>query len=283
MSGTNDIADTPCLYPYQGWNPNTDLVIDTKGASLWGGYPAPIQAYAIRMATQIIWAATGRQFALCDTTIRPCWNPQIPTYQTYPSIWNAGQYGGAYGWGLFAFGGTSAVLGGFCGCSSSSSCACKPPEIELPAPVHSVLAVQEAAIVLPPTAYRLDDNMLVRIDGNQWIYRQDLASPIGAPNTWTVRYLRGVPVPDPLNDAAGILAGEYAKMRLGQACRLPQRITSVTRQGVTAQFANAQDMIDKGQTGILEVDQAITSYNPRHLQNRPRVWSLDMPQYRPVV
>jgi hypothetical protein len=283
MSSPNDLSDTPCTYAQGGWNPNTALVIDNKGVSLWGNYPAAIQSYAINMATQIMWTSTGRIFNLCDMTVRPCWNPVMPTYQTYPSVWNAGQYGGAYGWGLFSGVFGYGVLGGFCGCGvGGGACNCTPPQIELPTPVYQVLSVTENGAVLPNSSWRMDDEFLVRTDGQAWNYRQDLTQPLTATNTWAVRYLRGIPVPTNLNDAAGILAGEYAKLRMGQACRLPNRLTSVTRQGVTAQYVSAQDMIKDGFTGILEVDQAIRSVNPRALTHPPRVYSLDAPNMRPV-
>lgn len=274
--------DLPCTYAAPpldpGWVPNVALVADWT--TMTGITPA-IQQWATNFATQIIWAATGRQFGLCDLTIRPCWNQTLPTYLTYPSIWNAGQYGGQYAWGLIAFtNGVDVLWGGGCGCVTGSSCGCMPPQIALPMPVHRVLAVTIDGATLSPSAYRNDGNLLVRQDGQGWPTTQNLANPDGQVNTWSVRYLRGGPVPDYLNDAAGILAGELAKSRTGGACRLPARVQSVTRQGVTASFVDFQKLLDRGYTGIYEVDQAIFTANPGGLRQRPRVLSPDLPQWR---
>jgi hypothetical protein len=267
-------TDAPCTYSSAGgW------AVDTSLCTAWAGFTAGVQTYASLFAKTYLWAATGRRFGLCDITIRPCWNPQLPTYLTYPSIWNAGQYGGQYAWGLFAFGGGDFLMAG-CGCGTATGCSCKPPEISLPMPAVSVLAVVEDGVTLAPTAYRLDGNQLVRQDGKAWHYRQNLALPNGQPDTWSVEYLRGEAVPPLLNMVAGIFACEVAKSLTGQACRMSGKITSMTRQGVTAQFASLQDLIGKGMTGITEVDQVIRTYNPKGLTQRPRVLSSDLPDYR---
>lgn len=271
-------AGTGAAETGEGWTPNTGLINN------WASFSATVQTYAVDLATSVLWGATGRQFGLTDLTIRPCWNPQMPTYITYPSIWNAGQYGGQYAWGLFAFSGNFALLSS-CGCGLStqgSACGCDPPQIELPMPVYQIIAVVENGVTLAPSVYRVDGNALVRQDGSSWNYRQNLAAPLGGQGTWSVRYLRGKPVPQAVNDAAGILAGEFAKGVTGQSCRLPQRMVSMSRQGVTAQFVNFQDALSKGFTGVLEVDMVIRTYNPRGLTHRPRVLTPDGPQFRQV-
>jgi|SRR5215831_519400 len=264
-----------------GWSPNVnDLCSDwTTNTAI----TAPIQAYASNFAATIMFNATGRQFGLCQTTIRPCFNQTLPTYLTYPSLWNAGQYGGQYAWGLVAFvNGVDILWGGGCGCATGSSCGCMPPQIELPMPVYRVQSVTINGATLDPSAYRADGNLLVRQDGKAWPVVQNLAHVLGDVDTWSVTYLKGTPVPQYLNDAAGILACELAKARVGADCRLPRRVQSVTRNGTTVQMINLQDLLDKGLTGILEVDQAILSANPGGLRQRPRVVSPDLPQWRPV-
>ena len=50
------------------------------------------------------------------------------------------------------------------------------------------------------------------------------------------------------------LATEYGKAAAGQTCALPERITSITRQGVSWTMLDPQDFYDKGLTGMARVD-----------------------------
>jgi len=50
------------------------------------------------------------------------------------------------------------------------------------------------------------------------------------------------------------LATEYGKAATGQKCALPERITNVTRQGVSWTILDPQDFMDKGFTGMARVD-----------------------------
>ena len=120
---------------------------------------------------------------------------------------------------------------------------------------------------------------LWRQDGEGWP-AQDLSLPAGDPGTWSVSYLRGVPVPALLNDAAGAYACEIAKGRTGGTCQLPSRVASITRQGVDVQFVTTEDYLDKGRTGYAEVDQVIMALNPGGLTRAPRVLTPDSPIFR---
>ena len=50
------------------------------------------------------------------------------------------------------------------------------------------------------------------------------------------------------------LAAEYGKAAAGQACALPERITNVTRQGVSWTIMDPQDFLEAGRTGMSRVD-----------------------------
>lgn len=269
-------SDAPCTYTDTGgWAPNVSIVTN------WSSFSSSCQQYATNMATSMMWTATGRRFGPCIRTVRPCWNPPMPTYMTYPAIWNAGQYGGQYAWGLYAFAGTNGLLAG-CGCGTDS-CACEPPEITLPTITAQITNVTINGVTLDPTAYRLDGRKLVRQDGQAWPYRQDLSKALGGTNTWSITYLEGEGVPQAVNDAAGVLAGEVAKMCAGQPCAFSKQVTSVSRQGVTASYPALQDLITRGMTGIYVVDMVVRSYNPNGLIARPRLISQDLPKFREVT
>jgi len=257
--------DAPCA----GWSPNTAL------CSKWSTYSADVQAYALRVATRVIWAATGRQFGLCAVTVRPCWSPQAPLYQAYP----VGYYGEGY-WTLLGTSGGGVQLIGASGCSCSSACQCSPPSIALPPVVDSITSVVIDGVVLDPSKYRLSAGYLIRMDGLSWPTQQDLAAASGAANTWSVTYQQGQAVPTDLQDAAGLYACQVGAAATGGSCQLPNRVQSVTRQGVDIQYVNADDYLEKNRTGFDAVDSIIVTYNPHGLQQRPRVLSPDLPIFR---
>ncbi len=59
------------------------------------------------------------------------------------------------------------------------------------------------------------------------------------------------------------LAQEFWRSAHGQTCALPERITNVTRQGVTWITLDPLDFLDKGLTGIGAIDQWIAGVNLR--------------------
>lgn len=252
--------------PCAGWTPNTAV------CSGWATYTPDVQAYASRFAIYVLFAATGRQFGLCPVVVRPCETPNPMLYRTYPV--------GAYGPEPYTLDGVAGgVVLGYLGGGDCPGGGCSPPEIALPGPVNSITAVTVDGSPLDPSAYRLDGTRLVRQDGEGWP-AQNLALPAGNVGTWSVSYVRGLPVPDVLNDAAGAYACEVAKGRTGGTCQLPSRVSSISRQGVDVQFVSAEDYLDKGRTGFAEVDQIIAAYNPDGLRRAPRVLSPDLPTFR---
>jgi hypothetical protein len=258
--------DAPC----SGWVPNHSL------CGSWAALSAAQQAYADRVAIRVIWAATGRQFGLCPVTVRPCWVPQEPLYQAFP----VGYYGEGY-WSLQGVSGGGVVVLANGSCACSSGCACSPPQVALPGPVDSIMSVIIDGVPLGPAAYRLDlGTYLVRTDGGSWPAPQNLAANAGATSTWTVSYLQGVAVPADLQDAAGLYACQIGKAIQGGNCQLPNRVRSVTRQGVSIDFIQEDDFLEKGRTGYDLVDSILATYNPHGLTQRPRFLSPDLPRFR---
>lgn len=58
------------------------------------------------------------------------------------------------------------------------------------------------------------------------------------------------------------LAIEYGKAAQGTSCALPERITSVTRQGVSWTVLDSQEFLDKGYTGMSHVDHWLAAVKP---------------------
>lgn len=256
------MADGPCT----GWAPASGTCDE------WSDFTQEVRDYATEFATYVMWAATGRQFGLCERTVRPCAPPEPALYRTYPveRVWTL--YTPASG------GGVLPVYADACGCSAG--CGCAPSSVTLPGPVQSVAEVLVDGVVLAASEYRLDGDMLVRLGGEAWAMQQDLGLPTTEVGTWSVRYLRGSPVPVVVNNAAGVLACEVARARVGGTCQLPSRLTSISRQGVDVQLLSTEDYLDKGLTGFDQVDMVIRAVNPDGLRARPRVLSPDLPTMR---
>jgi len=146
-------------------------------------------------------------------------------------------------------------------------------------PVASVDEIQVDGRVLPADAYRVDNGtLLVRQDGSQWPYCQDMSKPLGQAGTWGVTFRVGKPVPAGGRIAAGILAEELAKAACGSnKCRLPRRVQSINRQGATmAMMLDTFDDLDKGKTGIWLIDSWVASVT------KPDIgFSIASPGHRP--
>lgn len=119
-------------------------------------------------------------------------------------------------------------------------------------------------------AYRLPGSgWLERTDGKAWEVCGDVTS---------VSYTWGVPPPESGKRAAVVLAVEFAlAWNNDSTCQLPQRVQSVTRQGISVAVLDPQEFLDKGRTGLYLVDLFLSAANPHGLRRRARVWSPDIP------
>lgn len=80
-------------------------------------------------------------------------------------------------------------------------------------------------------------------------------------------------LPIEVTRAIAVLADELLAAANGDACRIPERVTSVTRQGVSWTMIDPGDFLDKGRTGIYEIDLLIGVVNPGRARRRVRVFS----------
>jgi hypothetical protein len=95
-----------------------------------------------------------------------------------------------------------------------------------------------------------------------------------------VTYTYGSQPPQAIQRAMDVLAVEIQKAIDGDnTCKLPSRVTSATRQGITFTLLDPQTFLDEGKTGIYEVDLALITYNPSGAKQRARVWG---PAHRPA-
>jgi len=239
----------------------------------WDNYDPSIQDRAIAYASTTLWAATGRRFGLCQWVVRPCGRE----CESSGFGWN-GQYWFDGVWFPFLFNGV------WQNCVCTGACRCHPKnQVFLPRPVAWVMQVTVDGVVVNPSAYRVDNGMwLVRTDGNDWPLYQDynLDSGVG---TFEVTYLKGIPCPPALLNAAGELASQYAKGCVGGKCQLPARITQLVRQGVTLTAVNPDVLLNMGFTGLFTVDTVIRALNPGGLTHPMRIISPDDPIVRTVT
>jgi len=263
------MVDTPCDWP----------AVDPICCTGWDEFDVTVQQAATDYAQLVMWSTTGRQFGLCPKVVRPCgrWRQNVPSIVGFE--WLGYGSGGAFLGPYIDNNGIwrNCVCPNVC-CTCHARC-----EVLLPGPVDSVSEVIVDAATIPANAYRVDDaRVLVRTDGECWPDCQDYNVDSGD-GFFQVTYLRGKPVPDSVATAMSVLACEFAKACTGAPCRLPGRITSITRQGVQVNMVDTDTLIRRRLTGIMEVDQVILSYNPGGLIRRPMIWSPDAPTIRRVT
>jgi hypothetical protein len=81
--------------------------------------------------------------------------------------------------------------------------------------------------------------------------------------------------------AARTLAIEFAKLWSDdETCALPQRVTSVSRQGVSFTILDQQDFIQELRTGLYAVDLFLKTVNPDGARRKTKVYSVDTPRAR---
>lgn len=253
--------------------------IDTTCVPDWETYTNEQRSRAISWATFILDALTGRQFAQCPVTVRPC-SPACGLFQGYQTFPVSSSADGAPGTWMAPY----VASGVWRNCTCGSGCDCAPVcRIDLGMPVAEVTEVKVGGVVLDPSAYSLVGQWLARTDGGEcWPACQDPAVPDTEAGTFSVTYRPGRPLPIAGSIAAGALAGEFVKACAGAACGLPAQIASLTRQGVDVEFVDPQTVLTDGRTGIRDVDLFIAAVNPSGLRMRSRVLSPDV-LVQPVI
>ena len=228
-----------------------------------------VRAAVEERAIAQLWEWTNKRFGPCPDAYRPCKSECAGS--------------GGWAWGMPTGSGQFVSLN--CGrCGNSCSCS-EVSEIILPGPIAEPLEILIDGIELDLSRVRVDNyNRLVRIDGGRFPTCQDLGAPATEPGTWQVTIAKGEEVPPGGELVAGILACEFAKSLCGDdSCRLPKRVTSITRQGITIAMLDDFQKLQVGFTGIWEIDSWISTYTT-NLRTGPwqmgRVSSPDIPEQR---
>ena len=139
-------------------------------------------------------------------------------------------------------------------------------------PVQTIHTIRNIAgeIVDPSTYYLVDHSTLQATAGQVWV-----------PCDIEVTYSYGIDPPTLGKMAARTMALEFAKLWNGDDdCILPQRVTSISRQGVSYTLLDNQEFIDDMRTGLYAVDMFLKSVNPDRARAKSRVFSPDIAKAR---
>lgn len=247
--------------------------------ALWTGCSLPTGAAAVTgvaldMASEVLWVMSGRRFSRCPTTLRPCREGcNDGMFYDTTDWWN---WGGGYPRPRFFQGVWTNIACGQCldGCSCTVV-----SKVRLPMPVSAILNVTIDGATLDPSAYQLYDYRdLIRQDGGQWPFCNDLSKPNGQPGTWSITVEVGEPVPMMGQWAVAELATEFAKALLcDNSCQLPAPVQQIARQGVSMTFLDPNEVYANGRLGLRFVDIFLSTFNPDGLRAPARVWSVDYP------
>lgn len=258
--------------PCEPWEPIWCVDLPTGSEAISG--------HAVQMATEILWAKTGMRYDQCSLTIRPCRSDCFGG-ATWPF--------GGFWWEVGTLYPQPALINGnwynlTCGaCSGGCSCTVVH-EIVLPGgPVTAISQVKVDGLVLPTSAYRLDDwRQLVSLDG-PWPICNDLNKADTEDGTWSVTATYGQPVPTMGQMAVGELAHQLILACMGdECCKLPYNITQMARQGVTISYPDMSDLFGSDRNGrsanrlgLQFCDMFIDAANPAGLRAKSRSYNID--------
>lgn len=164
--------------------------------------------------------------------------------------------------------------GSFFNCNGCSTCQCTCQGCGITHrtrlrgyPVRQICSVWADGVALEPNQYVLLDNGVLGLIN-------------GVPcniECLVVRYYYGTGVPAGGRAAVLRLAEELLIASIGGDCKLPKRVTSVSRQGLSWTLLDPQDFLKDGRTGIYEIDLLLRALNPAGALRRARVFSPDIP------
>lgn len=166
------------------------------------------------------------------------------------------------------------------------TCACSTvPMVSLPADMpDEQLAIVGVTIDGEPfTDWRLDPGRdLVRTDGKRWPCCQDLTKPSTEPSTFAVTVVVGEALYEMARMANTELACElYLGIGDPSQCRIPTKVRTVQRQGVTYSTVETSSLAKDGMLGLRLTDIFLSEFGKR--RKTMNIVSPDVPPERDRV
>ena len=230
-----------------------------------------ICANAANAATEILYSLSGRQFTgnCGPVTVRPLQRPVDANDRGWGNV--------AGGWSYGSWGTGSGELG-IPGVVKHYGNEFPPVVVLKDYPVNAILQVKINGTVIPSNEYDLrNQRNLVRVRPTAadvptecwgWPTTQTMDLDDTELGTFSITYTFGQDPGYGGRQACVALAAFLALPQLGDNTQYPQRVTTINRQGITTQIASPIDIINKGATGIEEVDLWILSVNPNKLRKQ---------------
>lgn len=135
--------------------------------------------------------------------------------------------------------------------------------------IHLLRSLYDGQIIDPDYYYVSEHNEIRAYTGTPW-----------PPGNVEVTYTYGIKVPTSGRMAAKLFAIELIKFWTGDDCALPDRVTSISRQGVSYTVLDNQDFLENMRIGIYAVDLFIKTANPSKALAPSKVFSPDIPRAR---
>lgn len=221
---------------------------------------------AAKAASNLLWALSGRKYS-GTTTVTERYVCATLSYRYGPSIRNTKPelvLGDVYNISYTDMDSYTAVTTD--GLSPQSRLRLRGRPVQK---IHTIR--NRSGVVIDENSYYLVDHSTIQaVQGSRW-----------TPCDIEVTYTYGIEPPTLGKIAARTLAMEFCKLWNGDDdCLLPQRVTSVSRQGVSYTILDSQDFIDDMRTGLYTVDMFLKSVNPDRARAKARVFTPDVPRAR---
>lgn len=135
-------------------------------------------------------------------------------------------------------------------------------------PVHEVYSLTADGKEIPLDTFTIRNKSYLVKNGRNAYW--DFCST----HEFVVKYKYGANPPPAGVDAAIDLANEFLLAIDGdERCRLPERISSISRQGVSIHVSDPQEYLNDGRTGIYSVDMFLRAYNPSKAKKKSKVFT----------
>jgi hypothetical protein len=221
---------------------------------------------AIAGASWVLWMLSGRKYGgirtvtelYCQTGLGQLGSNVLPTTLRQSLLSGSGMQV----YPMLREGALTNEVFGLC-----STCGCEHTIRLRGGPVRRVEAVYDGERPIPLSDIAIYDYSYITAPNKCWCTCGDLE----------VTYTYGSGPPAMGKIAARDLASQYILAVTDEdECTLPQRVTQISRQGVSWTLLDPQDFLDNGRTGLYTVDLFLRTVNPDKARLRSRVFSPDM-------